>query len=469
MTTLKNITRITCIRYGVDSWELIDSDGASISAFEYFSYQIKDKAFATRKRYSEVIAQFIDYLIEAKVFGFPASKSKINRVIDFYTTYLATGTDVIAKELAITPNLQASEQWKLDVVNNLPRNAISRRSFDNVIAAVNLFLKTSELLAVEAKEIAELKGIKVENYETLINAFDDNHNLTSFEKANLKRNSMFAGVIKSDNRFLKRPSKLINIASKNQNNTTRLDFPIEKVLDVISFANNYRDKTLWLLLASSGIRISEALNLRWNEIDVENQKVYIVDPDGKRFGADMNVTQEARFKGRQTSITYLVQPFKDWFFEAFAHYVREEYIPHKGEQNYVFQYLDEVNRGKPYIEVIDKALNDNFQDACKKVGLKKPKQSKKEQWSLHSLRHMYGVYMLNEAPVDPVNNKFGLELSEVQKLMGHSSPITTGHYARKTTKAIERRLELIDKQMMSITSDQDIALLKKELKAIEND
>ena len=469
LTTLKNIIRIPCKRDGVDSWELIDSDGVSISAFDYFSYQIKYKALATRKRYSEVVAQFIDYLIEAKVFGFPASKSKINRVIDFYTTYLASGTDVIAKELAMTPKLPASEQWKLDVVNNLPRKAISRSSFDNVIAAVNLFLKTSELLAIEAKELAELKGIMVEQYETFINAFDNNENLTSFEKANLKRNSMFGGVIKSDNRFLKRPSKLINIALKNQKNTTRLDFPIEKVQDVIGFANNYRDKTLWLLLASSGIRFSEALNLRWNEIDVENQKVYIVDPDGKRFGADMNATQEARFKGRQTSITYLMQPFRDWLFEALALYVREEYIPHKGEQNYVFQYLDGVNRGKPYIEVTDKALNDNFQDACKKAGLKKPKQSKKEQWSLHSLRHMYGVYMLNEAPVDPVNNKFGLELPEVQKLMGHSSPITTGHYARKTTKAIERRLELIDKQMMSITSNQDIALLKQELKAIKND
>lgn len=469
MSTLKNITRIPCKRDGVDSWELLDSEGIPINAFDFYSDQIKSKAKTTRKRYSEVVAQFIDYLIEAKVFGFPASKSKINRVIDYYTTYLANGTELIAKELALTSKLPASEEWKLDVINNLPRKPIERSSFDNVIAAINLFLITSEHLSVEAMELAQLKGITEEDYVVLINAFDRSHNLSNFEKANLKRNSMFGAVIRSDNRFLKRPSRLINISTKGKQNAIWLDFPFENVIDVVGFANNYRDKSLWLLLAASGIRFSEALNLRWNEIDIENQKVYIVDPDGKRFGGDMNATQEARFKGRQTSITYLIQPFRDLFFEALGLYVREEYIPNQGEQNYVFQYLDAINRGKPYIGVTDKALNDNFQDACKKAGLKKPENSKKEQWSLHSLRHMYCVYMLNDAPVDPVNNKFGLELSEVQKLMGHSSPITTSHYARKKANAIERRLELIDKHMMSITANQDINLIKLELKAIDND
>ncbi|KKL27833.1 hypothetical protein LCGC14_2381190, partial [marine sediment metagenome] len=69
----------------------------------------------------------------------------------------------------------------------------------------------------------------------------------------------------------------------------------------------------------------------------------------------------------------------------------------------------------------------------------------------HSLRHFYGVFMLNFIPVE---GGYGLRLPEVQKLMGHEDSSSTAHYAREDPIILESKLRMIDHFAMGQTDKE---------------
>lgn len=421
MAGLKNFTRVKTDKLGHTTWVLLDESGAPVQAFSYFCERNWNYAFATQKRYAEVVAGFLDYLVEAKAFGTSAAPSKryLNEVIDAYLVVLRDGSSVICERISASLRLNPDNKWLADVCNALDREPLTANSFSNTLSAINRFLRLSESLAVEAYERATLLGLEhKESYSSLITALSGVDKLSAAEKRNMRMNSVLGSVMRFRGEGLTRPRRLINPAAPVQTDLRNRDFPIDRVLPLTSAATSWRDRALWLLLAASGVRVSEALNLQWSDIDIENQKVYVLDPAGRRLGGDLTTQERIRFKGREVSMTYLIQPFRQAFFQALEQYVKVEYVPprKKTEGNYVFQYVDPGARGKPYVGVSDSALNKSFKAACERASIPHPKVGKKN-WTLHSLRHLYGVYMVNDFPVDPEMGRFGLELSEVQVLM----------------------------------------------------
>ncbi len=89
MAGLKNLTRVETQRLGHTTWDLIDNDGVPVQAFSYYCEKNWDYAFATQKRYAEVVAGFLDYLVEAKAFGTSLAPTKrhLNEVIDAYPNW----------------------------------------------------------------------------------------------------------------------------------------------------------------------------------------------------------------------------------------------------------------------------------------------------------------------------------------------------------------------------------------------
>src|SRR5690606_13576534 len=142
-------------------------------------------------------------------------------------------------------------------------------------------------------------------------------------------------------------------------------------------------------------------------------------------------------------------------FQSLEQYVKREYVPprNKSEGNYVFQYVEPGLRGKPYVGVSDSALNKSFKAACERAFIPQHNVGKKH-WTMHSLRHLYGVYMVNDFPVDPQKDRFGIELSEVQVLMGHKSINSTRIYARKKRRSIERKLAQVDQHLLGLSEMQ---------------
>jgi integrase len=223
-----------------------------------------------------------------------------------------------------------------------------------------------------------------------------------------------------------------------------LDFPLEHFPALIAAATTWRDRALWALLLASGIRRSEALNLQWCDIDFAKREVFVLDPDSLRYGREMPQTErDQRFKGRTVSRTYLFLPYRTWFFEYLSRYRKEEYrLPQDGN-DFVFQYLIKPHYGRPLHEATDETLNSAFTSAVKRAQIPGPPVAREHTWTAHSLRHSYGVYMLNDYEV-PGQTMPGLTLAEVQQLMGHRDVNTTRKYARERTSRLQAKLQAHD-------------------------
>lgn len=329
------------------------------------------------------------------------------------------------------------------------------KSFDNTIAAVNRFLRLSESLAREAGEKAALLGVDAkQGYTALIKALDGAMTLSRHEAHAMKQNSMFGNVAKYAPKGIQRARGLRTPGNPSLSARRVLDFPRDFLQALIEAADSWRDKCLWLMLGATGIRASEALNLHLDDIDLEAQKVYVFDPHGRRAELGENDPSRLRFKGRERAYTYPIPELRRDLFYALQQYLCLEFVPcyKPGEPAYLFQYVEATKRGQPYVDASHAALTQSFKRALRAADVPVPKEGK--DWVLHSLRHMYGVYMVNDFPVNPQLGQFGLPLVDVQMMMGHASIRSTAHYARTKHRRLEAKLAASDQAMLGMTADE---------------
>jgi site-specific recombinase XerD len=107
-----------------------------------------------------------------------------------------------------------------------------------------------------------------------------------------------------------------------------------------------------------------------------------------------------------------------------------------------------------------------FKKAVKQAEVPMPSNDK--DWSPHSLRHLYGVYMLNDYPVAPERGLFGLELIEVQMLMGHANIRSTQHYARAKHHRLAAKLKTSDEALLGLTVEEKSLLPLGVIKRLES-
>ena len=197
----------------------------------------------------------------------------------------------------------------------------------------------------------------------------------------------FESVLGMPNRFyeIERPrkeKKLPKVLSK------------EDVLSVIANTNNLKHKCIVSLLYSSGIRRNELVNLK------------ITDIDSKR----MLIRIEAA-KGNKDRYTLLSHSLLEDLREYYKQYKPEKYIV---EGMYSKQYSGQ-SIGKIVV------------NAAEKAGIKIPVTP-------HMLRHSFATHLLEA----------GVDLRQIQVLLGHSSSKTTEiytHVATTTFKKIKNPLD----------------------------
>jgi integrase len=165
----------------------------------------------------------------------------------------------------------------------------------------------------------------------------------------------------------------------------------------------------------------------------------------------MTSEEKLRFKGRVVSEVFLFEPLKTKFFTALELYLLHEYLPTK-EHEYVFQILEPSRRGVPYKNASDATRVTSFKRTVRRAGVPGPSYAPKHVWTPHSLRHAYGVYLLNYLPTP---NGLGLRLEEVQYLMGHKDIKTTRGYARQGVDILRAKLLWADEQVSEVGFDLD--------------
>lgn len=151
-------------QFGTLSWQLYDPTDVPISVFAEYCRKLAGLKYATRLRYTTVVARFIDYLYEVKVLGGPpVTRAVVNDAIEYYLALLRNGHQICLS----TGKREKARYAEGDETRELALRAVAKRlgiealaagSWDNTLAALNRFLRLCTLLEREAKEIALLKG-----------------------------------------------------------------------------------------------------------------------------------------------------------------------------------------------------------------------------------------------------------------------------------------------------------------------
>jgi site-specific recombinase XerD len=182
---------------------------------------------------------------------------------------------------------------------------------------------------------------------------------------------LFLDVLKKEIDFdffvkMKRPNSLPNILT------------LDEIRRIINSITNLKHRAIISTIYSCGLRISEAVNLKINDIDSSAMTVKIVNA-----------------KGRNDRIIMLSEKLLSLLREYF-----KEYKPKI--------YLFEGQQGKQYST---RSIQQIFNNAVKKVGIKK-------KVTVHSLRHSFASHLLDN----------GTDIRFIQELLGHKHLSTTQIY-----------------------------------------
>ncbi len=173
---------------------------------------------------------------------------------------------------------------------------------------------------------------------------------------------------------------------------------VEKLLDIkLETPFDYRNKAMLELLYATGLRVSELVNLKLNQIDLENDLLQILG------------------KGKKERIS----PFSDIANKYMKIYI-EKYrnlLLKKKDSDYVF-----INNFG------NKISRQGFFKNLKVIAIK---QGIKKEISPHTLRHSYATHML----------KNGADLRIIQELLGHSDIGTTEIYTHVINEKLKSDYE----------------------------
>ena len=179
----------------------------------------------------------------------------------------------------------------------------------------------------------------------------------------------------------------------------------EEVMSLLGQLRNIKHRCIVVLLYSAGLRMSELLALKIDDID-----------------ADRGIINIRSGKGNKARITLLSKVA----YECLGRYY-SRYIPRR----WVFEGPD----GNGYSA---RSVNNIIKPAASKAGIKKT-------ISAHSLRHSSATHLPDH----------GTDLRYIQKLLGHESSKTTERYTHVTKKRFEKLLSLLDRMMNGIILDSN--------------
>lgn len=197
----------------------------------------------------------------------------------------------------------------------------------------------------------------------------------------------FEKVLKQDRKvyYLERPhkeQKLPNVLSQ------------EEIIAILSTPQNLKHRLMLTLIYSAGLRRSELLNLKVEDLDTARMTVRIRGGKGK--------------KDRQSILAKSILP------------LLEEYLENTKPTFWLFSGQDGTQYSATSLQKI-------LKDAVRKSGIKR-------MVTLHTLRHSFATHLLES----------GTATRYIQVLLGHDSPKTTEIYAHVTRFGLDKLRSPLD-------------------------
>lgn len=460
---------IPTIRDGRSQFRLLCSDPLQAAFFDNFVRGLaKERQYKTVKTYCYALKTFLNYILTlTNIFG-GLTPSSLLDALENYESFLTFGT------------LSDIESVR-KVARMIGDRNIGGSSVSVHIAAVNKFIAASEyfrngLLELEARGYiasTSMSGFslqRVVSMETPLKV-----------RQAIKANSWLAGCIAGGAKKIKRKglkpvSRPSEVAYTDEFGGDEKTFPIDMCKELIERAPSLRDKVLWSLIAATGCRISEAQTMLTKDVQInitspELNGLLIVNPDTRRdelihFLNEHEINQLPH-KGRASSKTFMIEPFASMFWMALADYKVEEFEKQQSRPFPVSHpfLLRKLGSGEPMCDSYQ-TLYERFS----KVALEVTGRS----YGFHSLRHMYGYYLVNHCP-NPYSDgrQFGIDITKVKVFMGHVKISTTKKYARQDAIMLESTLSAINLAKLhggiKTVRQAQIAHLEHEIKRLKSE
>jgi integrase len=242
-------------------------------------------------------------------------------------------------------------------------------------------------------------------------------------------------------------------------------FPLQYISKLIHGASSYRDAALYSLLAATSLRVSEAIQILHKDVDLENRRVYAIDPkSNERDASSYRGLDEVDFnhlswKGRTTKYTLLLEPYGTMFFEYHALYLKHEYKT--SYHNFLFQ----TKKGDPlFLSDYSSVVYAPFRKVSKSI-LEGTEYSG-FSYTPHSLRHSYCVFFKNFVTH---TEGVGLRDSEIKALTGHKSEKIVARYALMKRYLLELKVAFafvsVEEHSSRSFNEHKLGFLKREYEA----
>ncbi len=221
--------------------------------------------------------------------------------------------------------------------------------------------------------LVESEGISAGSLNQVLNAL-------RFLYVELYKRPMVLGDIRRPRRVRKLPTVLSE----------------EEVRRVLKVVKNLKHRCLLMVIYSGGLRVSEAVQLKPEDIDGKRRTIHVVFAKGQ--------------KERYTLIGEAT-------LEELRKYWRESRPT---------RWLFPGSRDCGYLSV--QSAEKIFKDAAAKAGIRK-------KVSIHTLRHSFATHLLEA----------GVDIRYIQELLGHASAKTTEIYTHVSSGAIQKIVNPIDR------------------------
>lgn len=297
-------------------------------------------------------------------------------------------------------NLKLSKENK-DILSEykIELTAIKLKKIDTTVESyIKDIYKYLEYIE-EKKHIYSALNIKEEDIIDYLIYLDKNN----YEKTSIVRKIV---SIKLFHKYLSEKYHIEDISIKIDKPRVRRKLPnilsieeVDNLLDIeLNNAFDYRNKAMLELMYSSGLRVSELVDLKLKDIDLDNGYV-------KCFG-----------KGNKERIVPVGE-------------LAVEYL-----KKYIYEYRDSMKKGY-YTENIflnnhgKKISRQGFFLIIKDIAKQK---NIDKNITPHMLRHSFATHLLNN----------GADLRTIQEMLGHSSITTTQIYTNVSTDILKENYEL---------------------------
>ena len=294
--------------------------------------------------------------------------SEMNRYLNNYQ--MSKLQEVLYKKIEIVKNEISNEEYVNKFINSKRLEGCSELTIKNYKMHIN------KMLLYLNKDI---RTIETDDIRKFLSYYQSNNNCSNSTIDGVRRSlSSFFSFLENEDYIVKSPIKRIHkIKTEYIIKEIYSDEMMEKLRNSCT---NIRNLAIIDLLASSGMRISELVNLNIDDINFENKSCVV-------FG-----------KGKK---------MREVYFDSKAKLHIEEYLECRTDNNKALF----VSKNKPNKRLQSRGIELMLQKLGKKIG--------EEKVYPHKFRRTLATNAIDK----------GMPIEQVQHLLGHTKIDTTLHYA----------------------------------------